>query len=73
MQARVHKLQRERTDVPLLTDITVNYASSHNRPPFRMAYADEEKSLNTNFPFDVIEKDIFYGTQLWWDKRSGVQ
>jgi hypothetical protein len=65
--------EARRTDVPLLTDITVNYAASHNRPPFRMAYADEEKTLNTSFPFNVIEKDIFYGTQVWWDKRIGVR
>lgn len=65
--------EARRTDVPLLTNITVNYASSHNRPPFRMAYADEEKTLNTNFPFNVVEKDIFYGTQVWWDKRTGVK
>jgi Starch-binding associating with outer membrane len=64
--------EARRTDVPLLTDITINYASSHNRPPFRMAYADEEKTLNTSFPFNVVEKDIFYGTQVWWDKRTGV-
>lgn len=62
-----------RTDVPLLTGVASDYAASHNRPPFRMAYADEEKSLNTNFPFNVVEKDIFYGTQLWWDKRTGVK
>lgn len=65
--------EARRTDVPLLSSITVNYASSHNRPPFRMAYADEEKTLNTSFPFNVVEKDIFYGTQLWWDKRTGVK
>ena len=65
--------EARRTDVPLLTDITINYDSSHNRPPFRMAYADEEKTLNTNFPFNVVEKDIFYGTQVWWDKRTGVK
>jgi hypothetical protein len=65
--------EARRTDVPLLDNITVNYASSHNRPPFRMAYADEEKTLNTNFPFNVKEVDIFYGTQLWWDKRTGVK
>ena len=64
--------EARRTDVPLLTDITINYAASHNRPPFRMAYADEEKTLNTSFPFNVVEKDIFYGTQVWWDKRTGV-
>ena len=65
--------EARRTDVPLLTNITINYASSHNRPPFRMAYADEEKTLNTSFPTNVVEKDIFYGTQVWWDKRTGVQ
>ncbi len=64
--------EARRTDVPLLTDITINYAASHNRPPFRMAYADEEKTLNTSFPFNVVEKDIFYGTQVWWDKRTNV-
>lgn len=65
--------EARRTDVPLLDKITVNYAASHNRPPFRMAYADEEKALNPNFPYDVQVKDIFYGTQLWWDKRTGVK
>ncbi len=65
--------EARRTDVPLLTGVASDYASSHNRPPFRMAYADEEKSLNSNFPFDIVEKDIFYGTQLWWDKRAGVE
>ncbi len=65
--------EARRTDVPLLTNITINYASTHNRPPFRMAYADEEKTLNTSFPTNVVEKDIFYGTQVWWDKRTGVK
>ena len=65
--------EARRTDVPLLTNITVNYAAAHNRPPLRMAYADEEKTLNTSFPFTVVEKDIFYGTQVWWDKRTGVR
>ncbi|WP_430932134.1 SusD/RagB family nutrient-binding outer membrane lipoprotein [Saccharicrinis sp. 156] len=62
-----------RTDVPLLTGVSAEYASAHNRPPFRLAYADEEKSLNINFPYDVEEEDIFYGTQVWWDKRTGVE
>ncbi|RPI43764.1 MAG: SusD/RagB family nutrient-binding outer membrane lipoprotein, partial [Bacteroidetes bacterium] len=65
--------EARRTDVPLMTGVAEDYAGSHNRPPFRMAYADEEKSLNTSFPFDVEETDIFYGTQVWWDTRSGVQ
>lgn len=65
--------EARRTDIPLLTGVASDYAASHNRPPFRMAYADEEKSLNKeNFPFHIEEKDIFYGTQVWWDKRSGI-
>ncbi len=64
--------ESRRTDIPVMTDISKNYAATHNRPPFRMAYADEEKSLNANFPTDVVETDIFWGTQMWWDKRTGV-
>ena len=65
--------ESRRTDVPLMDQVSENYALKHNRPPFRMAYADEEKSLNTKFPADVIEDDIFYGTQVWWDTRKGIQ
>ena len=65
--------EARRTDVPLMTGVETNYAGSHNRPPFRMAYPDEEKTLNTSFPQDVVEKDIFWGTQLWWDNRTGVK
>lgn len=64
--------EARRTDIPLMTNVSKNYASSHNRPPFRMAYADEEKSLNKNFPTSVGETDIFWGTQMWWDTRTGV-
>ncbi len=66
--------ETRRTDVPKMTMVSEDYASiGHTRPPFRMAYADEEKSLNTSFPFEVVEKDIFYGTQVWWDTRTGIQ
>jgi hypothetical protein len=65
--------ESRRTDVPLMTGVSENYAKKHNRPPFRMAYADEEKSLNTKFPTEVAETDIFWGTQVWWDTRKGVQ
>jgi len=64
--------ESRRTDVPLMTNVSKNYASTHTRPPFRMAYADEEKSLNINFPVNVVETDIFWGTQMWWDKRTNV-
>lgn len=61
-----------RTDVPLMTDISKDYAQSHNRPPFRFPYPNIEKTLNTNFPRDIVETDIFWGTQMWWDVRTGV-
>lgn len=64
--------EARRTDVPLMTDVSKNYSASHNRPPFRLAYADEEKTLNPNFPTSVVETDIFWGTQVWWDTRTGV-
>jgi len=64
--------ESRRTDVPLMDQASENYALKHNRPPFRLAYADEEKSLNTKFPTDVVENDIFYGTQMWWDTRTGI-
>ena len=65
--------EARRTDVPLMTNISRDYAANHNRPPFRMAYPDEEKSLNANFLKGYVETDIFYGTQVWWDKRTGVR
>lgn len=64
--------EARRTDVPLMDVITKNYHDKHNRPPFRMAYADEERSLNSSFPTGVVETDIFWGTQMWWDKRTNV-
>lgn len=64
--------EARRTDVPLMTEVERNYSPDHNRPPFRMSFADEEKSLNTNFPHDVVETNIFWGTQMFWDKRTGV-
>jgi len=65
--------ESRRTDVPLMTSVSENYALKHTRPPFRLAYADEEKSLNTNFPIEVVESDIFWGTQVWWDTRKEIQ
>jgi len=64
--------ESRRTDVPLMDQVSENYALKHNRPPFRLAYADEEKSLNANFPKTVVEDDIFYGTKMWWDVRTGI-
>jgi len=61
-----------RTDIPLLTDVDQLYMDNHNRPPFRLPYAETEESLNENFPEYTGNEDIFYGEQLWWDKRENV-
>lgn len=61
-----------RTDVPQLVNVSNDYASNHNRPPFKMAYPANEIAHNENFPTDVVQVDIFYGEQLWWDTREGV-
>ena len=66
--------ENRRTDVPLQTGVEPNYSGSHNRPPFRMSWSDTELSLNPNAPPPgVTTTDIFYGTQIWWDTRQGVQ
>jgi hypothetical protein len=65
--------EARRTDVPLMTGISQNYAQSHNRPPFRLPYPQSELTLNgTNYPTDVKSVDIFYGDQVWWDTRKNV-
>lgn len=64
-----------RTDVPLC-DTAVNATTlvEHNRAPFRFPYPDSEKILNGgNIPGEVTEQDLFWGYQLWWDTRTGVQ
>jgi hypothetical protein len=64
--------ESRRTDVPVVS-VSEDYAQAHNRPPFRLPYADEERTLNEeNFPTDVKIEDIFYGDQVWWDTRTGV-
>ncbi|MFH5833311.1 SusD/RagB family nutrient-binding outer membrane lipoprotein [Halalkalibaculum sp. DA384] len=62
-----------RTDVPLMDTPASPYHNNHNRPPFRLPYPADEKDFNENFPSDVNEVDIFYGTQVWFDTRTGVQ
>ena len=63
-----------RTDVPLITNVSEDYAvANHNRPPLRMSYPANESAHNTSFPFDIFQEDIFYGTKVWFDTRPGVQ
>ncbi len=62
-----------RTDVPKILNIDDMYMHAHNRPPLRLHYSVSEETLNENFPKDIVVVDIFYGTQVWWDKRVGVR
>jgi len=65
--------EMRRTDVPLLPIATQANYTNHNRVPYRFAYPDLEKDLNgANIPGDVVEDDFYWGTQIWWDTRSGV-
>lgn len=63
-----------RTDVPLISNVSEDFAN-HDRPPLRMAYPDEEQAVNASFPNDIHARarDTFYGFQLWWDTRAGIQ
>ena len=65
--------EMRRTDVPRNPPAVNAAYSGHNRTPFRLSYPVEERNLNPNVPSGVTEKDMFWGYQLWWDKRTGVQ
>jgi hypothetical protein len=65
--------EMRRTDVPQLPIATQSIYTNHNRVPFRFAYPDLEKNLNgDNIPSNVVEDDFYWGTQIWWDTRTGV-
>jgi hypothetical protein len=65
--------EMRRTDVPALPPATESTKPGHNRPPFRWCYPSTEKNLNTkNIPAEVNEVDIYWGYQIWWDTRKGV-
>jgi hypothetical protein len=47
----------------------------HNVSPFRYPYPTTESSLNGGNSAESVAKvkDDFWGQQMWWDTRSGVQ
>ncbi|MCF8380876.1 MAG: SusD/RagB family nutrient-binding outer membrane lipoprotein [Bacteroidales bacterium] len=66
--------EMRRTDVPALGPAANSNYSGHNRTPFRFPYPESEKTLNSaNIPASVNENDIYWGYQVWWDTRTGVQ
>ena len=66
--------EMRRTDIPTLGPAANTSRTGHNRPPFRFPYPDSEIKLNSsNIPSEVNEDDLFWGYQIWWDTRTGVQ
>jgi hypothetical protein len=67
-------LQR-RTDFPQMDDAPGSPFTGHNRQPFRYPYPQDEKILNeTNYmqAADGIV-DNYWGQQMIWDTRTGVE
>jgi hypothetical protein len=63
-----------RTDVPLMEDAESSPFTGHNRPPFRYPYPTDEFGLNgANLDPELSGIiDQFWGKQMWWDTRTGV-
>lgn len=66
--------EMRRTDVPELGPAPYSPYSGHNRPPFRYPYPADEYNLNSaNLSKVDNSQDDFWGEQMWWDTRTGVQ
>lgn len=67
--------ENRRTDVPLIDAAPGSVYPGHNRQPFRYPYSNDEKNLNnanvTAASAGVV--DNFWGKQMWWDTRTGIQ
>lgn len=67
--------ENRRTDMPAIEVAPGSvYVGIHNRQPFRYPYPTDEINLNgTNAEAAAaVVVDSFWGQQLWWDKRTGV-
>ena len=65
-----------RTGVPTTHYVAPGTAYvGHNTPPFRYPYPNNELTLNggNSSSFAAEVKDDFWGKQMWWDTRTGVQ
>ena len=49
--------------------------TGHNTPPFRYPYPNNESTLNGGNSKAFVDEvvDDFWGKQMWWDTRTGVQ
>lgn len=67
--------ETRRTDVPLLAAAAGSPYSGHNRAPFRYPYPQNETTLNGQNSAQYVGqvRDNFWGKQMYWDTRTGVQ
>ena len=64
--------EMRRTDVPILPVAVNTPYSGHNRVPFRFGYPENETQNNSaQITANVV--DFYWGDQIWWDTRTGVQ
>ncbi len=66
--------ETRRTDVPVLNAAPGSPYPGHNRPPFRYPYPTSETNLNSANSGEYVAsvEDNFWGKQMWWDTRQGV-
>jgi hypothetical protein len=66
--------EARRTDVPVLPLASNSTYPDHNRAPFRLPYPQTEQALNSKNCEEFLGNvdDFFWGQQMWWDTRSGV-
>ncbi|MEA3495464.1 MAG: SusD/RagB family nutrient-binding outer membrane lipoprotein [Bacteroidota bacterium] len=64
-----------RTDVPLNVEAPGSPYGTHDRSPFRYPYPTDEFNLNGKSINAVATGivDHFWGQQMWWDTRTGIQ
>jgi hypothetical protein len=67
--------ESRRTDVPSMGPAPGSPYTGHNRQPFRYPYPTSEFNLNGSNISQVTGGiiDQFWGQQMWWDTRTGVQ
>lgn len=64
-----------RTDTPVIPEASGSSYGTHDRQPFRYPYPTDEFNLNgANIaPNTTGIVDQFWGQQMWWDTRTGIQ
>ena len=67
--------ENRRTDVPVIDAAPGSPFTGHNRQPFRYPYPTDEFNLNganlSQFTGGIVDR--FWGQQMYWDTRQGVQ